>query len=149
MKANLTLLVNLSATWAMVGLIWLIQIVHYPLFAKVGDEQFQRYSEEHQRLITYVVLPLMFAELITACMLWNFRPAGVSAWMIVAGILLVVLIWGSTFTMQVPLHSQLSNGFEPQAHQHLVTSNWIRTIAWTARGLLTAHMAWCVMRHSN
>lgn len=30
------LLVHAAATWAMVGLVWFVQVVHYPLFAQVG-----------------------------------------------------------------------------------------------------------------
>ena len=35
---KLILLSNVAATLYMVGLIWCIQIVHYPLFAQVGKE---------------------------------------------------------------------------------------------------------------
>ena len=105
LNTNLCLLLNFASTWAMVGLIWLIQIVHYPLFVKVGEQQFKEYSEDHQRLITYVVLPLMFVELGTAVLLWFSRPDGVSDAWVIAGLALVLLIWGSTFLIQVPQHS--------------------------------------------
>jgi len=32
------LFVQLFATLALTGIVWLVQIVHYPLFAFVGDE---------------------------------------------------------------------------------------------------------------
>ena len=50
MNASVCLLLNFASTWAMVGLIWLIQIVHYPLFSRVGADQFKLYEQEHQRL---------------------------------------------------------------------------------------------------
>jgi len=56
------------------------------------------------------------------------------------GLLLVGLIWGSTFTMQVPLHAQLSSGFEATAHRNLLATNWVRTVAWTLRAWLALAM---------
>lgn len=142
MNAQLCLLLNFASTWAMVGVIWIIQVVHYPLFASVGSDQFKAYEQDHQRLITYIVLPLMFCELITSGLLWFYRPVGSSTMMIAIGIALVLLIWGSTFFLQVPLHGQLGNGFDDAVHQKLVSGNWIRTVAWTLRGLLVGYLMW-------
>lgn len=146
MNANLCLLLNVTSTWAMVGLIWLIQVVHYPLFAQVGEAQFARYSADHQRLITYVVLPLMFCELITSFCLWSSRPTGISRSLVIAGIMLVLLIWSSTFLIQVPQHGKLATSYDVATIQSLVQGNWIRTIAWTVRGILSAYMVWLAMK---
>ena len=43
------LVVHLAATAAMCGLIWFVQVVHYPLFAGVGDDGFTAYEQRHQR----------------------------------------------------------------------------------------------------
>lgn len=120
----------------MVGLIWLIQIVHYPLFASVGVEQFSEYSERHQFLITFIVGPVMAAELITAIVL-AFYPVfpGVGLWFRI-GLGLLVVIWISTALIQVPQHGKLTGGFDLATVQALVRGNWIRTIAWTLRGLI-------------
>lgn len=147
MNANLCLLLNFASTWAMVGLIWLIQIVHYPLFARVGELHFKEYSEDHQRLITYVVLPLMFVELASSFALYFSRPDGVSKAWVIAGLALVMLIWGSTFLIQVPQHSRLLLGYDAEMCRRLVAGNWIRTIAWSVRGYLTAWMVWRVMNN--
>ena len=34
------LIIHAAATWFMVGLIWFVQIVHYPMFANVGRDSF-------------------------------------------------------------------------------------------------------------
>ena len=145
MNSSLCLLLNLTSTWAMVGLIWLIQVVHYPLFALVGEENFVRYSEDHQRWITLIVLPLMFCELITSFAMWTQRPPQISSTLVTVGIVLVILIWASTFFIQVPLHTRLTAGYDADTIRSLVNGNWIRTVAWTVRGLLTAYMAWQVL----
>lgn len=68
------LLVHLTATFAMVGIIWFVQIVHYPLFARVGAGGFPAYSGAHSRL---VVGPPMLAEAATAVALVLRPPPGV------------------------------------------------------------------------
>lgn len=59
-------IVHLAATLSMVGLIWFVQIVHYPLFAYVGAEKFIAYEAAHARLTTWVVAPPMLTEALTA-----------------------------------------------------------------------------------
>ena len=56
------LLANLGATLFMVGVIWFVRVVHYPLFSRVGGESFALYSEAHSRLTTYVVGSPMLVE---------------------------------------------------------------------------------------
>ena len=62
-------LVHLVATWFMVGLIWTIHFVHYPLFAEVGEATYVAYQAAHVDRIG-VVLALPWAvEGITAAMI--------------------------------------------------------------------------------
>ena len=113
----------------MVGLIWMVQIVHYPLFAKVGKDRFVGYHRRHQALTTLVVGPAMLIEAFSSVLLIWYPPPGVEYRMIIAGIALVLVIWASTAFIQVPCHGKLSSGFDSAIHHRLVTSNWIRTIA--------------------
>lgn len=138
------LLVQAASTWAMVGLIWFVQIVHYPLFANVGSAEFTSYEQLHQRLTTWVVAPLMFAELGTAIYLCAVRPDWLPAWQVWLGAALVAAIWFSTACLQVPAHEALSADFSAEQHAKLVSTNWIRTIAWSIRGVLVLVMisAW-------
>lgn len=133
---TLILLTHLFATLFLVGLIWFVQIVHYPLFAKVGREQFAIYEEAHQRLTTWVVAPMMALELVTAFFILRFSAGGDSPVLPWAGLALIAIIWLSTWKLQVPAHEILAKGFSERQHRRLVTTNWIRTIAWTARGCL-------------
>jgi hypothetical protein len=128
--------VNLAAALFMTGLIWTIQIVHYPLFARVGEAQFAAYQGEHAARITFIVGPVMLLELAAAGALAFARPGGVPAWAAWASFALVGLIWASTVLLQIPRHSKLSTGFNTAAHAALVSTNWIRTWAWTARSAL-------------
>lgn len=56
------LLAHVAATLFMVGVIWFVQVVHYPLFPRVGPEKFSLYLEAHSRLTTYVVGSPMLVE---------------------------------------------------------------------------------------
>jgi hypothetical protein len=136
---------NFTTTWFMVGLIWMVQIVHYPLFSQVGEPQFVEYQRLHSNRISPVVGIPMLIELITAVLLCIAAPEPLRRPMMVAGLILVVVIWTSTAFIQVPTHGRLSAGFNHQAYSMLVVSNWIRTIAWTARGVLVAYACWLVM----
>ena len=120
----------------MTGLIWFVQIVHYPLFGQVGKSGFAVYEASHSSLTTKVVMPLMLIELLTALLLVGQRPAGAPAIWPLAGVALVGVIWLTTFFLSVPQHSILSRGFDEQAHRMLVLTNWIRTVAWSARSLI-------------
>ena len=136
--SQLILCLNLVSTWYMVGLIWMVQCVHYPLFAKVSAENYVEYQQLHERYITLVVGVPMIVELVTAILLLNYLPKGVSAAWVWAALVLLVVAWLSTAFLQVPCHSKLNIAFDADVHRRLVNSNWIRTISWTLRGLLVA-----------
>jgi len=138
---RLLLLLHFAATLLMIGVIWFVQVVHYPLFAKTGSADFRSYEQRHTSLTTWVVAPPMLVEGITALLLFWFRPTGVSTWQLSIGLLLLGIIWLSTALVQVPCHNLLSQGFDPVVHQRLVGTNWMRTVAWSARGLLVLWMA--------
>ena len=134
------LLANAVATLFMTGLIWFVQVVHYPLFARVGNEAFPAYSRAHQTLTTLVVGPPMLVEALTALLLVVSRPAQVSAWLAWTGLALVGVIWLSTAALQVPAHGRLVSGFDAEVGSFLVTTNWIRTVAWSARAAVVCAM---------
>lgn len=124
--------VHAFVTVAMTGLIWFVQVVHYPLFAAVGESGFRAYESRHAVLTTRVVAPLMLAEVAAALWLLASRPSTVT----IAGAVLLAGIWLSTAALQVPCHRRLAGGWDAAVAARLVATNWIRTAAWTARGLL-------------
>jgi hypothetical protein len=141
---NAVFLANLAATLAMAGVIWAIQLVHYPLFGRVGEAGFAAYEAEHTSRITLLVGPLMLVELVTATALLWLRPGAMPSWAAAVGLGLVAAVWASTLLVQVPLHAELSRGFDAAAHRRLVATNWGRTATWTARAAL---LLWVMARH--
>ena len=86
----------------MTGLIWFVQVVHYPLLARAGPEGFAALAAEHQRRTGWVVGVPMVVEAVTAAALVVWTPDGVARGVAVAGLALVAVIWGSTWLLQVP-----------------------------------------------
>lgn len=122
----------------MTAIIWFVQLVQYPSFAKVDSESFPEFHAHHSATISIIVAPLMVAEAVSAIVfLW--APLRVQTpWEIWLGIALIVVIWASTFLLQVPAHARLSSEFDEGTWRMLVNSNWVRTVAWSARSLLVS-----------
>jgi hypothetical protein len=134
----LALAIHVASTWAMVGIIWFVQLVQYPLFAEAGAAEFRVFHAAHVRRITWVVAPLMLLEGATGLYVLVVPPG--ARWLPAQGLGLLLVIWGSTAWLQVPRHNELSRGFDPVAWRRLVRSNWVRTAAWTARGAIVIAM---------
>lgn len=134
-------LLHLVATAYMTGLIWFVQLAHYPLLADVGEPSFRRYQQHNLARTTWAVLPVMVAELLLAVALsiWPPPERAAMAWL---GLGLAVAIWLSTFVLQVPCHTRLQSGFDARAWRRLVGSNWLRTVLWTARTVVATSLSW-------
>jgi hypothetical protein len=139
---DLLLTTHLAATLFMTGVIWFVQVVHYPLFSMMGRSEFSKYEERHAALTNWIVGPPMLVELATALLLFWIRPADVSTWNLSIGLALLIVIWLSTALVQVPCHNALKRGFDAAAHRRLVWTNWVRTAGWSLRGLLVCWMAY-------
>jgi uncharacterized membrane protein len=135
-RPDVPLLLQAFASFAMTGLIWFVQVVHYPLLRAVGSSGYAAYQEQHVRLTSLVVAPLMLLEAATALWLVYDRPGFVSSAQAWTGLGLLAVIWSSTALLSVPRHEALRHGFDASAHAALVATNWIRTAAWTGRSVL-------------
>ena len=91
-------------------------------------------------MITPLVGTVMIIELISSILLVIFPPKNVSLTIPIIGVILVFIIWASTAFLQIPQHNVLANAYELEVHNLLVQTNWIRTIAWSMRGLLLLYM---------
>ena len=132
------LAIGTAATWGMVGVIWVVQVVHYPLLGRLSAFAPSSAAVDHQRRISWVVGPLMVAEGVTTLWLLVDRPdtmGAVSAWLAAA---LLGVASTSTVLIQVPQHAALADGHDDGVVRALIAGNWVRTAAWTARGVLLA-----------
>jgi hypothetical protein len=132
-----TLLIHLAATWMLVGLIWSMQIVTYPQFLRVREAEFVDFHFGHCGRVGLLVTPLLAVEAITAAGLL-YQSHRETVFLISVGLILVN--WLSTATFQAPMHTKLMKGFDAEIIRRLILSNWARTLAWTARGVLVSLM---------
>lgn len=125
--------IQILAAASMLGVIWVIQWVHYPSMAYVDPGRFEDAHRQHTARITHIVLPAMGLELVAALAAPLLEPAlWRSPLYLVAGLALAAA-WISTAVVQVPLHARLAEGFSPEHVARLVWTNWIRTAAWSLR----------------
>ncbi len=134
--AQALFVVQLASTVFMTGLIWFVQIVHYPLFNRVPAEVFVAYEQTHTQLTGRVVAAPMLLEALSTVALLGLAPSYLNAWVSGTGLALLGVIWLSTAVLQIPCHNGLSQAFNQKLHRRLVLSNWIRTLAWSLRSLL-------------
>ncbi|GGF05403.1 hypothetical protein [Hymenobacter cavernae] len=135
MSLQLLLLLNFAFATYLTGVIWTVQLVHYPAFALVPPQAFDAYHKAHMARMGWVVMVPMVAELLLAgALVLVGRTLGSVVWWSLA---LVVLIWAVTFFISVPFHNRLkASGFNYITIDGLTRTNWFRTLAWTARMLL-------------
>jgi len=135
------LIAQAVASGMMAGIIWFVQLVHYPLFAAVTGPGETAYARANQARTSLVVLPPMLVEAAAAGWLALRPPAGIGVVPAAVGLGLVGLLWLSTLAVQMPLHARLAGeGHAAGVVAALVRSNWPRTLLWTARAVLAAWM---------
>ena len=131
---NFVLLGHLIFTSIMTGVIWVIQIVHYPSFHFIEKELYTAFQKFHMNKISIIVMPIMLAELITGIMLFldksSKRP------FLIISFVILVLIWLITGVFFSKAHNELMTGYQELVVNQLVVMNWIRTLLWTLRLLL-------------
>lgn len=128
-------LIQLVVTWVVVGIMWFLQVVHYPLYRKI-TEGFVEYERAHIRRAALLIGPIMLIEVITAILLIGASTEGTLTKLAGANLILLILIWLSTFLFQLNQHQKLSVRFSLKIVQRLIRCNWIRTLLWTLKGLV-------------
>jgi hypothetical protein len=73
---------------------------------------------------------------VSALALFAWPPSDLGHWLPFVGLVLLAVVHASTVFLQVPMHGKLGEGFTRESADRLVRTNWIRTLAWSARGAL-------------
>jgi hypothetical protein len=134
-------LVHLVATGFMVGLIWTIHAVHYPLFALV-PEPYQPFQEAHMRRISWLLVAPWGIEVLSAAGLVVLAEQSDERALAVVGLGLVGAIVAVTGLLAAPAHGRLRERFDADQHDHLMRVDLIRTLLWSARGGVALAIAW-------
>jgi hypothetical protein len=136
------LLVNLAVGFYNVGLIWLTQVVCYPLWGHVGKAEFSQYHLAWWHGIWGVCfVPAGLAVLGAMAMLW-LRPPGVPASAVRLGLALQAATWVLTALWWAPLQMRIEEGgFSVPVFRLLLETHWGRVALVTAYGFLLFWMA--------
>lgn len=127
--------IHFAVTWAMIGAVWFVMVVHYPAFRFFSKEQFSEFEQFHIRRTLTLVGPVMLVEAVTAVILAFQGP------LLVVNAFLLALIWLMTFTGCFPRHVCLKKGFSPVVFQGLMQLHSRRVGLWTLRGILLFFVA--------
>lgn len=130
MSLETIFLINTFCTFFMTGLIWYVQLVHYPSFRFLNEENFTKFHKHHSVKTGVIVMPVMSIELATSGAL-----AWIDGWTTLnaLGFHLVILIWMSTAFLSVPKHNALKHGKVDSLIDGLINTNWFRTVLWSIK----------------
>jgi len=137
---RLVLIAQVIGSVGMFGVIWTIQIVHYPLMRMIPPAAFARYEAEHQRRITRIVGPLMLLEGLCVLAVFFLRPSCISVTLALTGGLAEAVAIGVTAFVSAPMHGRMAASGDPALLDRLIATNWVRTAAWSARAALAIAM---------
>ena len=131
------LIIHFFLTSIMVGVIWVIQLVHYPSFRFIDREEYISFQNFHMGSISFIVMPVMIFEILSGLLLIlyvdNFEL------LLEISFLLLLIIWLVTALFFAQIHQKLSKGYNVNLVRRLVNLNWIRTSLWTMRAFLIAY----------
>jgi hypothetical protein len=122
------------------GQIWLVQIVVYPLFARVGEPEYVAYHGFYSGRIPLPVILPGFASFLAPIALAFVGP-DVPAWMTTANIAGGVVGLLVTVLLEIPRHARLEKGGKDDTViAELIRFNWPRTLSITLQAVVTVMM---------
>ena len=129
MDYDLLFKINFISTSVMSGVIWVIQLLHYPSFHFINEKKYVDFQHFHMERISFIVIPVMIIELASALLLAYFFQSSLTIILLA----LVLGVWLITFIFFTNMHQKLTNGYDPTIVRRLVQINWSRTILWSFR----------------
>ncbi len=130
---EILLQLHIASCCFMAGVIWIVQLLVYPAFQEVDEKRFPSFHVRHTTRISYIVGPMMIAEVVTGLLVLSVRPTD---FILITNLILLAIIWLNTFAVSVPLHNSLGYKRTGKTIERLVWTNWPRTLAWTIRSVL-------------
>ena len=128
--------VHFLSTSLMVGIIWVIQLLHYPTFHFIKQSDYVEFQHFHMQRISFIVVPVMIIELLSGFMLvYYFRSN-----LLILCLIILLVIWLITFVFFTKLHQSLLGGYDKIIVKKLVQINWSRTVLWSLRLIILIYI---------
>jgi hypothetical protein len=123
------------------GEIWFVQIVVYPLFGKVGENEYVAYHRFYSSRIPLPVIVPGFASFLLPIALVFLGPGSVPTWIYLANVVCGLVGLLVTVTLEIPRHARLEkDGKQEVVIRELILFNWPRTLSITGSAFLTVLM---------
>jgi len=116
----------------LVSLVFMTQFITYPTFLHIDKDKFSEYHRKYVNNISFIVAPVMLIELLTLSLIAYFS----SEFLIIKSLILLLVIWLTTFFIMIPSHNRISKSFNKKEIISLINYNWVRTILWSFKLLL-------------
>ena len=116
----------------LVSLVFMTQFITYPTFLHIDKDKFSEYHRKYVNNISFIVAPVMLIELLTLSLIAYFS----SEFLIIKSLILLLVIWLTTFFIMIPSHNRISKSFNIKEIKSLINYNWIRTILWSFKLLV-------------
>ena len=123
------ILYNFLISIFMFSVILMTQIVNYPLFSNISQNQLINYHSSYVKKISYIVIPAMSSEIAVALFLFYYH----NSFLTISSLSVIILIFISTMYIQVPIHNKISKDLIKK----LILTNWIRTILWLLKSIIS------------
>ena len=132
--------IHIVSTSIMVGVIWIMQLVHYPSFNFINIEDYKSFQEFHMKRISVIVIPAMTIELISGILIfWIYQTNNI---FFNVSLFCLFFIWFLTAILFSKMHQKVTLGDQISIITKLVNLNWLRTISWTFRLGLVLFVVW-------
>ena len=128
--------IHFVSTSLMVGIIWVIQLLHYPAFNFIKESDYVEFQHFHMQRISFIVVPVMILELFSAFMLVYYLWSN----LLILCLIILLFIWLITFVFFTKLHQSLLDGYDKKIVDKLVKINWSRTVLWSLRLIILIYI---------
>ena len=128
--------IHFLSTSLMVGIIWVIQLLHYPAFHFIKESDYVEFQHFHMQRISFIVVPVMVLELFSAFMMVYYIQSN----LLILCFIILLFIWLITFIFFTKLHQSLLGGYDNTIVDKLVRINWSRTILWSIRLIILIYI---------
>ena len=134
--------IHLVSTSFMVGVIWIVQLVHYPTFFFIDEQKSYDFQKFHMSRISYIVMPAMTTELFSGIYIFIYSNMAIDSNLFLLALTILIINWIITALVFVKMHNKLLINYKIEIISLLVKWNWLRTLLWSVRLILLLRMAY-------
>lgn len=125
-------------------------LVAYRTWRAVGINEFPTFHQIDSSLIIPLFVVFFFFSFIPQVLLFWFRPAVISKWLVWLALLLNLITLISTITIQIPIQNELSKGFSSALIERLISTDMMyRRIPMLLMAVINFIMLYKVVKCAN